>query len=75
MGGGGYGPDGDVPPPTPSGDAILDPPPAYYVRVCEFTFEFWSVEQIRHAMHFYEKKVHPTSRFRYGWPYRQERYG
>lgn len=52
MGGGGYGPDGDVPPQTPSGDAILDPPPAYYVRVCEFTFEFWSVEQIRHALHF-----------------------
>jgi hypothetical protein len=73
MGGGGYGPDGDVPPPVPSRDAVLDPPPAYYVRVCGFTSEFWSVEQIRHALQFYEQKVHPTSRFRYGWRYRQEK--
>jgi hypothetical protein len=40
MDGGGYGPDRDVPLPVPSRDAVLDPSPAYYVRVCGFTFEF-----------------------------------
>jgi hypothetical protein len=49
-------------PPVPSRDARLDPGPAYYVHVCGFTFEFWSVDQIRAALVFYQTKVHPSSR-------------
>jgi hypothetical protein len=64
--------DRDVPPPTRSRDPVLDPPPAYYVYVCGFTFEFWSVEQIVHALSWFEQKVHPTSRLpdESWWQYR-----
>jgi hypothetical protein len=51
-----------VPPPVPSHDPKLDPAPAYFVRVCGFTFEFWSVPQIEAALRFYREKTHPGSR-------------
>lgn len=51
-----------VPPPVPSRDPKLDPGPAYFVRVCGFTFEFWSVDQIEAALQFYLARVHPGSR-------------
>lgn len=51
-----------APPPVPSRDAALDPRPAYFVRVCGFTFEFWSVPQIEVALRFYRERVHPSSR-------------
>jgi hypothetical protein len=34
----------------------------YFVRVCSFTFEFHSVEQIRLCHAYYAKKLHPSSR-------------
>src|SRR5689334_10325481 len=51
-----------APPPRPSRDERLDPRDAYFVTVCGFTFEFWSVEQIVAALRFYREKVHPSSR-------------
>lgn len=43
-------------------DAKLDPTPAYFVEVCGFVFEFWSVAQIEAALNFYRDKVHPSTR-------------
>jgi len=57
----------DVPPSTESRDAVLDPRPAYFVEVCGFTFEFWSIEQIKVALAFFEKRIHPSSRFSKEW--------
>ena len=34
------------------GDPALDPAPCYLVRVCGFTFEFWSTEHIAAALAF-----------------------
>ena len=34
----------------------------YFVRVCGFTFEFASVDQIKEYLAFYSRKIHPTSR-------------
>jgi hypothetical protein len=33
-----------------SPDPNVVPEWSYFVRVCGFTFEFWSVEQIAHAL-------------------------
>jgi hypothetical protein len=34
----------------------------YFVRVCSFTFEFHSREQIETCLEYYSKKIHPSSR-------------
>jgi hypothetical protein len=62
MGGGIWDSPYAAPPPEPSGDPILDPGPAYFVRVCGFTFEFWSLAQIETALAFYRDKIHPGTR-------------
>jgi hypothetical protein len=62
MGGGFVDSPYPAPPPVPSRDAALDPGPAYFVRVCGFTFEFWSVPQIEAALRFYRERVHPGTR-------------
>jgi hypothetical protein len=38
----------------------------YFVRVCSFTFEFHSREQIRTCLAYYSKKIHPSSRIDIG---------
>ncbi len=38
--------------------------PVYFVRVCNFTFEFHSIEQIEACLKFFSQKVRPTSRIR-----------
>ena len=42
----------------------LDQYPVLFVRVCSFTFEFHTVEQLRACRDFYATKVHPSSRSR-----------
>lgn len=42
------------------------PPWLYFVRVCSFTFEFHSIEQIKICLAYYEKKLHPSSRIDIG---------
>jgi hypothetical protein len=37
-------------------------PYVYLVRVCSFTFEFHSIEQIKLCLTYFEKKIHPSSR-------------
>ena len=37
-------------------------PCVYFVRVCSFTFEFHSIEQIRFCLKYFEKKIHPSTR-------------
>jgi hypothetical protein len=32
------------------------------VRVASFTFKFRTIEQLRDCIHYYEQKVHPSSR-------------
>ncbi len=49
MGGGFIESPYSAPPPVPSGHPTLDPGVAYFVRVCGFTFEFWSFPQIEVA--------------------------
>jgi hypothetical protein len=34
----------------------------YFVRVCSFTFEFHSIQQIRECLAFFSRKVRPSSR-------------
>jgi hypothetical protein len=34
----------------------------YFVRVCAFTFEFHSIQQIQECLAFFSRKVHPSSR-------------
>ena len=34
----------------------------YFVRVCSFTFEFHSIEQIEMTLAYYARKIQPTSR-------------
>ncbi len=46
-------------PPVPSRDERLDPGLAIFVKVCGFTFEFWSSEEIEAALRYYRQKVHP----------------
>ena len=62
MGGGFIDSPYSAPPPIPSGHPTLDPGVAYFIRVCGFTFEFWSIPQIEVALRFYKDKVHPSKR-------------
>ena len=34
----------------------------YFVRVCSFTFEFHSIEQVKLCAEYYSQKIHPSSR-------------
>jgi hypothetical protein len=34
----------------------------YFVRVCSFTFQFHSVQQIQACFDFYDRKIQPSSR-------------
>jgi hypothetical protein len=55
-------------------DALVMYPPkvggldrwVYFVRVCSFTFEFHSVDQIRACLDYYSQKIHPSSRLDVG---------
>jgi hypothetical protein len=38
----------------------------YFVRVCSFTFEFHSIEQIRMCLDYYSQKIHASSRMDIG---------
>lgn len=38
----------------------------YFVRVCSFTFEFHSLQQIQTCLGFYERKIQPSSRCEIG---------
>ena len=48
-------------------DPVLDPAPCYFVRVCGFTFEFWSAGHIASALGYYRRKVRPGSRVGGNW--------
>ena len=39
--------------------------PVYFVRVCNFTFEFHNLEQLKACLEFFSKKVRPSSRIRF----------
>jgi hypothetical protein len=39
--------------------------PLYFVRVCGFTFQFHSLEQLKVCLEFFSKKVRPSSRIRF----------
>jgi hypothetical protein len=39
--------------------------PVYFVRVCGFTFEFHSIEQIEVCLKFFSQKVRPSSMIRF----------
>src|SRR5690348_14865801 len=43
-------------------DGRLVPRYVYFVRVCSFTFELHSIEQIEACLAFYSRKIHPSSR-------------
>jgi hypothetical protein len=47
-----------LPPTLP---ASLVPREVWYVRVCSFTFEFQTLEQLEACLGYYSQKVHPTS--------------
>lgn len=58
-------------PPTPEREAIadrhfrsktLEPYRVILVRVCAFTFEFHTVDEIRACLAFYARKIHPSGR-------------
>lgn len=34
----------------------------YFVRVCSFTFEFHSIQQLQTCLDFYDQKIQPSSR-------------
>ncbi|WP_415891501.1 hypothetical protein ACMXYN_08935 [Neptuniibacter sp. PT8_73] len=36
----------------------------YFIEVCRFTFQFYSVEQIQAAMEWFEEKVHKSTRMK-----------
>jgi hypothetical protein len=36
--------------------------PVYFVRVCSFTFEFHSLQQIQACLDYYARKIQPSSR-------------
>lgn len=55
-----------VPPADVSRDVGLDPVWSYYVTVCSFTFEFWSVEQIEEALRYFSQKVPASPRYPMG---------
>ena len=39
--------------------------PVYFVKVCNFTFEFHSIEQLKVCLEFFSKKVRPSSMIRF----------
>lgn len=45
--------------------------PVYFVRVCGFTFEFHSIEQIEACLRFFSQKVRPSSMIRFSHSDRQ----
>jgi hypothetical protein len=45
--------------------------PVYFVRVCGFTFEFHSIEQIEACLKFFSRKVRPSSMIRFSQSDRQ----
>lgn len=45
-----------------SPDPKLVPRWVFFVRVCSFTFEFHSLNQIEACLEYYSEKVHPSSR-------------
>lgn len=53
--------------PTPvNSRGYVTEPWVYFVRVCSFTFEFHSIEQIEACLEYYSQKVHPSSRLSIG---------
>ncbi len=42
--------------------ASLVPREVWFVRVCSFTFEFQTMEQLEACLAYYKQKIHPTSR-------------
>ena len=38
----------------------------FFVRVCSFTFEFHTINQIRECLAYYSQKIHPSSRVDFG---------
>jgi hypothetical protein len=48
-----------VPPTLP---ASLAPREVWHVRVCSFTFEFKTVEQLEACLAYYNQSIHPSSR-------------
>lgn len=34
----------------------------YYVEVCSFKFQFYSIEQMKETLSYFEQKTHPSSR-------------
>lgn len=48
-------------------DPVLDPAECYFVRVCGFTFEFWSTEHIAIALDYFRQKIHASSRVGGNW--------
>src|SRR3954453_15105749 len=56
-----------VPAARPERDATLDPAPCYFVRVCGFTFEFWSTRHIAVALDYFREKVPASSRVGGTW--------
>ena len=45
--------------------------PVYFVRVCGFTFEFHSIEQMEVCLKFFSQKVRPSSMIRFSQSDRQ----
>jgi hypothetical protein len=39
--------------------------PVYFVRVCNFTFEFHNLEQLKVCLDFFSQKVRPSSMIRF----------
>jgi hypothetical protein len=39
--------------------------PVYFVRICGFTFEFHSIEQLKVCLAFFSRKVRPSSRIKF----------
>ena len=42
-------------------DSLLTPD-VYFVDVCSFTFQFQSIEQLRHCLSYFQIKIHPSGR-------------
>ena len=38
----------------------------FFARVCSFTFEFHSLQQIKACLDYYSQKIHPSSRINIG---------
>jgi hypothetical protein len=44
----------------------LLPRQVYFVRVCSFTFQFHSIQQIQACLDYYDRKIQPSSRLDIG---------